>query len=67
MLPVQDPSEAAKELERCVRDMLGMAGGRLVGVMNPMRGYRLAQFDPIMATAEKLPMPRPSTNSRQRS
>ena len=67
MLPVQDPSEAAKELERCVRDMLGMAGGRLVGVMNPMRGYRLAQFDPIMATAEKLAMPRPCTNSRQRS
>jgi hypothetical protein len=35
--------------------------------MNPMRGYRLAQFDPIMATAEKLAMPRPSANSRQRS
>jgi len=52
LLPVQDPPEAAKELERCVRD-LGMVGGMLVGVMNPMRGYGLPQFDPIIATAEK--------------
>ena len=52
MLPVQDPPEAAKELERCVRD-LGMVGGMLVGVMNPMRGYGLPQFDPIFAAAEK--------------
>lgn len=52
LLPVQDPPGAAKELERCVRD-LGMVGGMLVGVMNPMRGYGLPQFDPIFAAAEK--------------
>jgi hypothetical protein len=56
LLPVQDPPEAAKELERCVRD-LGMVGGMLVAVMNPMRGYGLPQFDPIFATAERLDVP----------
>jgi predicted TIM-barrel fold metal-dependent hydrolase len=56
LLPVQDPAEAAKELERCVRD-LGMVGGMLVAVMNPMRGYGLPQFDPIYATAQRLDVP----------
>ena len=56
LLPVQDPPEAAKELERCVRD-LGMLGGTLVGVTSPMRGYGLPQFDPIYAMAERLDVP----------
>ncbi|MDH3444892.1 MAG: amidohydrolase, partial [Deltaproteobacteria bacterium] len=56
LLPVQDPAEAAKELERCVND-LGMVGGMLVAVMNPMRGYGLPQFDPIYETAQRLDVP----------
>jgi uncharacterized protein len=56
LLPVQDPPEAAKELERCVRDY-GMVGGMLAAVMNPMRGYGMPQFDPIYATAERLDVP----------
>ncbi|HTN72910.1 MAG TPA: amidohydrolase family protein [Methylomirabilota bacterium] len=56
LLAVQDPPEAAKELERAVRD-LGMVGGMLPAVLSPMRGYGLAQFDPIYAAAEKLGVP----------
>ena len=56
LLAVQEPAEAAKELERCVRD-LGMVGGMLAAVMNPMRGYGLPQFDPIFAAAERLNVP----------
>ena len=56
LLAPQDPGEAAKELERAVRD-LGMAGGMLPAVMSPMRGYGLPQFDPIYAAAEKLDVP----------
>lgn len=53
LLAVQDPAEAAKELERCV-GKLGMVGGMLVAVMNPLKGYGLPQFDPIFAMADKL-------------
>ena len=56
LLAIQEPQEAAKELERCVRD-LGMVGGMLAAVMNPMRGYGLPQFDPIFAAAECLNVP----------
>jgi len=56
LLAIQEPAEAAKELERCVHD-LGMVGGMLAAVMNPMRGYGLPQFDPIFATAERLNVP----------
>ena len=40
----------------CVRD-LGMVGGMLAAVTNPMRGYGLPQFDPIFAAAERLNVP----------
>lgn len=56
LLAPQDPTEAAKELERAVGD-LGMAGGMLPAVLSPMRGYGLPQFDPIYAAAEKLDVP----------
>jgi hypothetical protein len=56
LMAVQDPQEAAKELERAVRD-LGMVGGMLPAVMSPMRGLGLPQFDPIYAAAERLDVP----------
>ncbi|HZU05503.1 MAG TPA: amidohydrolase family protein [Chloroflexota bacterium] len=56
LLPVQDPPEAAKELERAVRE-LGMVGGVLPAVLSPMRGYGSREFDPIYATAERLDVP----------
>ncbi len=56
LLAPQDPQEAAKELERAVRD-LGMVAGMLPGVMSPMRGLGLPEFDPIYEMAEKLDVP----------
>ena len=56
LLAVQEPAEAAKELERCVRDY-GMVGGMLAAVMNPMRGFGLPQFDPIFEVAERMNVP----------
>ena len=56
LLAPQDPGEAAKELERAVRD-LGMVAGMLPAVMSPMRGLGLAEFDPIYQTAQRLDVP----------
>jgi uncharacterized protein len=56
LLAMQEPLEAAKELERAVRD-LGMVAGMLPGVMSPMRGLGLPEFDPIYQMAERLDVP----------
>jgi uncharacterized protein len=56
LLAPQDPPEAARELERAVRE-LGMVAGMLPGVMSPMRGLGLAEFDPIYRAAEHLGVP----------
>ena len=56
LLAPQEPDEAAKELERAVRD-LGMVAGMLPGVMSPMRGLGLPEFDPIYETAQRLDVP----------
>ena len=56
LLATQEPLEAAKELERAVRD-LGMVAGMLPGVMSPMRGLGLPEFDPIYQMAERLDVP----------
>jgi predicted TIM-barrel fold metal-dependent hydrolase len=56
LLAPHDPGEAAKELERAVRD-LGMVAGMLPGVMSPMRGLGLPEFDPIYQTAQGLDVP----------
>lgn len=56
LLAPQEPNESAKELERAVRD-LGMVAGMLPGVMSPMRGLGLPEFDPIYAVAERLDVP----------
>jgi hypothetical protein len=56
LLAPQEPGQAAKELERAVRD-LGMVGGMLPGVMSPMRGLGLPEFDPIYRMAERLEVP----------
>ena len=56
LLAPQEPLEAAKELDRAVRD-LGMVGGMLPGVMSPMRGLGLPEFDPIYQAAERLDVP----------
>lgn len=56
LLAVQQPDEAANELDRAVRD-LGMIAGMLPGVMSPMRGLGLPEFDPIYRIAEKLDVP----------
>ncbi|HEX9454206.1 MAG TPA: amidohydrolase family protein [Candidatus Binatia bacterium] len=56
LLAPQDPPEAARELERAVRE-LGTVAGMLPGVMSPMRGLGLAEFDPIYRMAEQLDVP----------
>src|SRR4029434_9308039 len=56
LLARQNPGEAAKELERAVRD-LGMVAGMLLAVMSPMRGLGLPEFDPIYRMAERLDVP----------
>jgi uncharacterized protein len=53
LLAPQDPAAAACELERAVKD-LGMIAGMLPGVISPMRGLGLPDFDPIYRTAERL-------------
>jgi predicted TIM-barrel fold metal-dependent hydrolase len=53
LLAPQDPVAAASELERAVKN-LGMVAGMLPGVMSPMRGLGLPDFDPIYRTAERL-------------
>jgi uncharacterized protein len=56
LLAVQDPLQSASELERTVTQ-LGMVAGMLPGVMSPMRGLGLPEFDPIYRMAEKLDVP----------
>jgi uncharacterized protein len=56
LLAPQDPVAAASELARAVKD-LGMIAGMLPGVMSPMRGLGLPDFDPIYRTAERLDIP----------
>jgi len=56
LLAPQNPGEAAKELERGVRD-LGMVAGMLPAVMSPMRGLGLPDFDLIYRMAESLDVP----------
>jgi uncharacterized protein len=56
LLAPQEPIEAEKELERSVQD-LGMVAGMLPGVMSPMRGLGLPEFDPIYQMAERLDVP----------
>jgi hypothetical protein len=55
-LAPQEPQEAAKELARAVRER-GVVAGMLPGVMSPMKGLGLPEFDPIYAMAEKLDVP----------
>lgn len=56
LLAPQDPVAAAGELERAVKER-GMVAGMLPGVMSPMRGLGLPEFDPIYRTAERLDIP----------
>jgi predicted TIM-barrel fold metal-dependent hydrolase len=56
LLAPQDPVAAASELERAVKD-LGMIAAMLPGVMSPMRGLGLPDFDPIYRSAERLDIP----------
>jgi predicted TIM-barrel fold metal-dependent hydrolase len=56
LLAPQDPHASASELERAVKD-LGMIAGMLPGVMSPMRGLGLPEFDPIYRAAERLDIP----------
>jgi predicted TIM-barrel fold metal-dependent hydrolase len=56
LLAPQDPVAAASELERAAKD-LGMIAGMLPGVMSPMRGLGVPDFDPIFRAAERLDIP----------
>jgi uncharacterized protein len=56
LLAPQDPTAAAEELARAVEN-LGMIAGMLPGVMTPMRGLGLPEFDPIYRTAESFDVP----------
>jgi uncharacterized protein len=55
LLPVHEPTEAAKELERARQ--LGLVAGLLPAVTVLNKGYGHMDFDPIYAAAEKLDMP----------
>jgi uncharacterized protein len=55
LLPVHEPIEAAKELERA--QQLGLVAGLLPAVTVLNKGYGHMDFDPIYAAAEKLDMP----------
>ncbi|HXG53329.1 MAG TPA: amidohydrolase family protein [candidate division Zixibacteria bacterium] len=55
LLPVHEPLEAAKELERARR--LGLVGGLLPAVTVLYKGYGHPDFDPIYQAAERLGMP----------
>jgi 2,3-dihydroxybenzoate decarboxylase len=60
-LPMQDPEAAARELERCVRE-LGLKGALVngfsqVGDENTVAYYDQPQYRPFWATVEKLDVP----------
>ncbi|MEM8590651.1 MAG: amidohydrolase family protein [Pseudomonadota bacterium] len=60
-LPMQDPDEAARELERCVRD-LGFRGAMVngfseTGSTSAMLYYDLEQYWPVWATVQDLGVP----------
>jgi predicted TIM-barrel fold metal-dependent hydrolase len=56
LLPPQDVGEAARELERCVRD-LGMVGGLLPAVTSDRVPFGDARFDPLYEAAQRLDTP----------
>ncbi len=56
LLPPQDVAAAARELERCVRE-LGMVGGLLPAVTYDKVPFGDARFDPLYAEAEALDVP----------
>jgi predicted TIM-barrel fold metal-dependent hydrolase len=55
LLPVHEPTEAAKELERAKG--LGLIAGLMPAVTVLNKGYGHTDFDPIYEAAEKLDMP----------
>ena len=55
LLPVHEPFEAAKELERA--KSLGHVAGLLPAVTSLHKGYGHSDFDPIYEAAERLDMP----------
>jgi len=55
LLPVHEPLEAAKELERA--KSLGLVAGLLPAVTWLQKGYGHSDFDPIYEAAERLAMP----------
>src|SRR5437667_6845207 len=55
LLPVHEPTEAAKELERA--KSLGLVAGLLPAVTALHKGYGHTDFDPIYEAAERLDMP----------
>jgi len=55
LLPVHEPTEAAKELERA--KTLGLVAGLMPAVTVLHKGYGHADFDPIYEAAERLEMP----------
>src|ERR1041384_2188970 len=56
LLAPQDPVAAASGVGRAAKD-LGMIAGMLPGVMSPMRGLGVPDFDPIFRAAERLDIP----------
>jgi predicted TIM-barrel fold metal-dependent hydrolase len=55
LLPIHEPAEAARELERAKG--LGLVGGLMPAVTVLHKGYGHTDFDPIYEAAEKLDMP----------
>src|SRR5207249_10751042 len=55
LLPVHEPTEAAKELERAKR--LGLVASLMPVVTILNKGYGHTDFDPIYEAAERLDMP----------
>jgi predicted TIM-barrel fold metal-dependent hydrolase len=55
LLPVHEPAEAARELERAKK--LGLVAGLLPAVTVLNKGYGHHDFDPIYEAAERLDMP----------
>jgi len=55
LLPVHEPTEAAKELERAKQ--LGLVAGLMPAVTILNKGYGHTDFDPIYEAAERLDMP----------
>src|SRR3954469_3701121 len=60
-VPLQDPDQAARELERCVKDLKfvgALANGfSQVGEVKSARYYDLPEFLPFWATVERLDVP----------